>query len=115
MRNLWLLVLQKKPQHHMRFFQLPSLMLVHVNEMSGFLIQIVRDWFVTNQSIDGDNVLIENNMPCKTIGIWSIKIRMHDGIARTLSNVRHVPDSKKKLFSLGTLNSNGYKFSAEEL
>ena len=52
-------------------------------------------------------------MPCKTIGIGSIKIRMHDGIIRTLSNVRHVLDLKKNLISLGTLHSNGYKFSAE--
>ena len=65
------------------------------------------------QPIDGDNVLMGNNMPCKTIGIGSIKIKMHDGIVRTLSNVRHVPDLKKNLISLGTLDSNGYKFSAE--
>jgi len=38
---------------------------------------------------------------------------MHDGIVRTLSNVRHVPDLKKNLISLGTLDANGYKFSAE--
>ena len=56
---------------------------------------------------------MRNNMPCKTIGIGSIKIRMHNGIVRTLSNVRHVPDLKKKLISLDTLDSNGYKFSAE--
>jgi len=56
-----------------------------------------RDWFVTYQPIDGGNVLMGNNMPCKTIGTGSIKIRMHDGIVRTLSNVRHVPDLKKNL------------------
>ena len=54
-----------------------------------------------------------NNMLCKTIGVESIKIRMHDGIVRTLSNVRHVPDLKKNLISLGTLDSNDYKFSVE--
>ena len=52
-------------------------------------------------------------MPCKTIGIGPIKIRMHDGIVRTLSNIQHVLDLKKNLISLGTLDSNGYKFSAE--
>jgi len=72
-----------------------------------------RDWFVTYQPIDGGTVLMGNNMPCKTIGIGSIKIRMHDSIVGTLSNVRHVPDLKKNLISLGTLNSNGYKFSTE--
>ena len=68
---------------------------------------------MTYEPINGGIVLIENNMPCKTIGIGSIKIKMHDGIFRTLSNVRYVPDLKKNLISLGTLDSNGYKFSAE--
>ena len=56
---------------------------------------------------------MKNNMSCKIIDIRSIKIRMHDCIIRTLSNIRHVPDLKKILISLGTLDSNGYKFSAE--
>ena len=68
---------------------------------------------MTYQPIDGGNVLIGNNMSCKTISIRSIKIRIHDGIIRTLSNVRHVPDLKKNLISLGTLDANGYKFLAE--
>ena len=54
-----------------------------------------------------------NNMFCKTIGIESIKIRMHNGIVRTLSNIRYVPDLKKNMISLGTLDSNNYKFSAK--
>jgi len=56
---------------------------------------------------------MENNTSYKTIGIGSIKIRIHSGIARTLSNVRHVSDLKKNLISLGTLDSNGYKFLVE--
>ena len=68
---------------------------------------------MTYPPINGGNVLMKNNMPYKIIGIGSIKIRMHDGIVRTLSNVRHVSDLKKNLISLGTLDSNGYKFSAE--
>ena len=56
---------------------------------------------MTYQPIDGCNDLIGNNMPYKTISIGSIKIRMYDGIVRTLSNVRHVPDLKKTLISSG--------------
>ena len=54
-----------------------------------------------------------NNAPCKTIGIGIVRIRMADGIVRTLTDVRHVPDLKKNLISLGTLDANGCKFSAE--
>jgi len=32
---------------------------------------------------------------------------MHDGMIRTLTNVRHVPDLKRNFISLGTLESLG--------
>ena len=72
-----------------------------------------KDWFSSYESIDGGVVLMGNNAPCKTIGIGTVRIRMADGIVRTLTDVRHVPDLKKNLISLGTLDANGCKFSAE--
>jgi len=56
------------------------------------------DWFVTYQPVDGNNILIRNNMPCKIIAIGSIKIRMHNNTVRSQGNVRHVPDLKKIWF-----------------
>ena len=38
---------------------------------------------------------------------------MYDHIVKTLSDVRHVPDLKKNLISLGVLDSNGYKFTGQ--
>ncbi|OIT02555.1 hypothetical protein A4A49_54077 [Nicotiana attenuata] len=38
---------------------------------------------------------------------------MHDGIVRTLTDVRYVPELKKNLISLGTLESLGWKFTGE--
>lgn len=72
-----------------------------------------KDWFHTYEQVDGGVVLMGNNAPCKTIGIGSIRIKMYDGIVRTLTQVRHVPDLKKNLISLGTLEENGCKYSAE--
>ncbi|KAK2972776.1 hypothetical protein RJ640_027871 [Escallonia rubra] len=37
---------------------------------------------------------------------------MHDGIVRTLTDVRHVPELRKILISLGTLDSNGCSYRA---
>ena len=54
-----------------------------------------------------------NNVACKTVGIGTVKIKMYDGIVRMLVEVRHVPNLKKNLISLGALDSDGYKFSAE--
>ena len=36
---------------------------------------------------------------------------MFDGVIRTLTNVRHVPMLKKKLISLGVLDSCGHTFT----
>ncbi|KAK2998859.1 hypothetical protein RJ639_022999 [Escallonia herrerae] len=37
---------------------------------------------------------------------------MHDGIVRTLTDVKHVPELRKILISLGTLDSNGCSYRA---
>ncbi|KAK3030790.1 hypothetical protein RJ639_037171 [Escallonia herrerae] len=46
-----------------------------------------------------------NDAVCKVMGICTIKIKMFDGIVRTLGDVRYIPDLKKKLISLGRLDS----------
>jgi len=49
----------------------------------------------------------------KVTGIDTVKIKTHDGVVRILSNVRYVPDLKRNLVSLGTLESKGCKYSTE--
>ena len=71
-----------------------------------------RDWFTTYRSISGE-VLMGNNMTCKVLGIGTVRIKMYDGVVRTLSNVRHVPDLRKNLVSLGIFDSQGYKYTSE--
>ena len=56
---------------------------------------------------------MDNNAECNVIGIGTIKIKTHDGVVRTLSNVRHVLDLKSNLISLDTLESKGCKYSTE--
>ena len=82
---------------------------------SGYSYQMCpnRDWFTTYQPIEGGVVLMGNNISCKVVGIGSIRIKMHDGVVRTLTNVRHILDLKKNLISLGTLDSQRYKYCAE--
>ncbi|GJV59270.1 transposable element [Tanacetum coccineum] len=54
---------------------------------------------------DGGHVIMGNDSPCKVVGIGTIRIKMHDGVVRTLTDVRHVPDLKKNLNSLEKSNS----------
>ena len=39
---------------------------------------------------------------------------MHDGVIRTLTDVRHIPDLKKNLISLETLHVNGFSYKCEK-
>ncbi|KAK5772363.1 hypothetical protein PVK06_048648 [Gossypium arboreum] len=47
------------------------------------------------------------------MSIGTINVKMFDGVVRTLSDVRHVPELKRNLISLSTLDSKGYKYTAE--
>jgi len=45
-----------------------------------------------------------NNVPCKSVGIGYVKIKMHDGVVRTLTEVCQVLELKKSLVFEGTMN-----------
>ncbi|KAJ4972452.1 hypothetical protein NE237_005626 [Protea cynaroides] len=70
-----------------------------------------RDWFTTYKAIEGASVLMGNNAVCKIVGIGTIRIKCHDEIVRTLTDVRHIPDLKKNLISLSTLDSIGCSYT----
>jgi len=56
---------------------------------------------------------MDNNAQCNVTGIGTAKIKTHDGVVMTLSNVYHVLDLMHNLISLGTPESKGCKYSAE--
>ena len=55
-----------------------------------------------------------SDITCKIVVIGSVRVRCHDGILRTITEVCHVPDLKKNLISLGTFDKQGYKQMSEE-
>src|SRR5262249_48866380 len=69
-----------------------------------------RDWFDTYASHDGGRVLMGNDTECRAVGIGTIKIKMFDGVIRTLNEVKHVPELTKCFISLGTLDASGCTF-----
>ncbi|XP_073117052.1 uncharacterized protein [Elaeis guineensis] len=72
-----------------------------------------RDWFSTYETVSNGVILMGNNAVCKIIGMETVSIRMHDGVVRTLTDIRHISEMKKNLFSLDTLDAKGYKYSSE--
>jgi hypothetical protein len=55
-----------------------------------------RDWFDTYRSVNSGIVTMGNGAHCKITGIENIRIKMFDGVVRTLCDVRHVPEMEKK-------------------
>ena len=72
-----------------------------------------RNWFISYQSVDEGVVFMGNGIPCKIVGVGSIRIRMFDGIVKELTDVRYVPELKSNLISLGVLDSCGYKYTGQ--
>ncbi|KAK1632904.1 hypothetical protein QYE76_007219 [Lolium multiflorum] len=55
----------------------------------------------------GDVVRMGDNNPREIVGIGSVQIKMHDGMTRTLTDVRHIPGMARNLISLSTLDVDG--------
>ncbi|KAE8686874.1 cytochrome P450 71A9-like [Hibiscus syriacus] len=73
-----------------------------------------REWFLTYMSVNSGSVYLGDDRCCNIVGIGEVRIKMYDGSVRTLSGVRHIPDLKKNLISLGTLHKNGFIPKANE-
>ncbi|KAG8478329.1 hypothetical protein CXB51_028050 [Gossypium anomalum] len=64
-------------------------------------------------SVEDGFVRMGNDSSSKLIGIGTVKIKMHDGTIRTLSDVRYVPNLRKNLISLSTLDLKGCRINIE--
>jgi hypothetical protein len=79
----------------------------------SFCVTPNRDWFDTYRSVSSSIVTISNSAHCKITDICNIRIKMFDGVVRTLCDVRHIPEVENNMISLGTLDSNDYGYKSE--
>ena len=54
-----------------------------------------------------------NNASYKVTSIGIIHIKMFDGVVHTRGDVKHVPNLKRNLISLSTLEAKRYKYTGE--
>ena len=66
-----------------------------------------KNLFINYEAYDGGVVVMGNDAICKVVGRDIIRLKMFDGLIRELVNVRHVPDLKRNLISLGMLDKIG--------
>ena len=72
-----------------------------------------KNWFDTYRLINCGSIRMGNDATSTIIRMRTIKIKMSDGVVRTLEDVRHIPNMKKNLISLGTLDSKSYNYKSE--
>ncbi|GKD63233.1 retrotransposon protein, putative, ty1-copia subclass, partial [Tanacetum coccineum] len=66
------------------------------------------DLFFDYLECDGGRVLLGDNKECKIRGIGKVKVQLKDVSSFVLHNVRYIPELKRNLISLGTLEKEGY-------
>lgn len=71
------------------------------------------EWFKVLSDFSG-TIILGNNQVCSIKGIGSIKIRMQDQSVKILNDVRYIPEVKRNLISLGSLEKKGYTFSSSD-
>ncbi|GJY48019.1 retrovirus-related pol polyprotein from transposon TNT 1-94 [Tanacetum coccineum] len=57
---------------------------------------------------DGGSVQLGDNKECKIRGIGKVRIQLRDGLSFVLHNVRYIPEFKRNLILLGTLEKEGF-------
>ncbi|KAM1382804.1 hypothetical protein ACFX2F_035231 [Malus domestica] len=72
-----------------------------------------KDWFSSLKEFDGGVMFMGDDNPCTIKGIGTVHLKLHDGMAKELTGVRYVPNLKKNLISLGTLESKGFRFHSD--
>lgn len=54
-----------------------------------------------------------NNIACKVVGIETVKVKLTDESTKIFTDVRHVPELKRNLLSLGMTEQVGCSFKGE--
>jgi hypothetical protein len=62
-----------------------------LDSVCSFHICTNRDWFSSFKPVrKGDVVRMGDDNPCDIVGVGSVQIKAHDGMTRTLQNVRYI-------------------------
>ncbi|WRX12958.1 hypothetical protein QQP08_005445 [Theobroma cacao] len=76
------------------------------------VLSLLKDCFDLLQEGVAGNLTLGNKSIVKVMGIGVLKIKMFDGVVRSLGGVAYVPKMRKNLISLSLLDFKGYGYSA---
>ena len=66
-----------------------------------------QESFFDYKEINGGKVLMGNDVSCRVYGIGKVAVKQFNGEVKVLTNVRHIPELRRNLISLGSLEDEG--------
>ena len=78
----------------------------------SYQMTLNKDWFDIYRLVNYGFVLMGNDASCRVFGMGNIRVKMFDGVIRTLCDIRHVLDIRKNMVLLGTLDGNDFKYKS---
>ncbi|KAH9802591.1 Integrase catalytic domain-containing protein [Citrus sinensis] len=85
-----------------------TLKMMEGSSLDHHIDEFNKDYFTEYHEFDGGMVMMGNNAMCRVVGISTVKLRLQDGTLLMIKHVRHVPDLKRNLISLGKFDQIGY-------
>ncbi|KAK1423937.1 hypothetical protein QVD17_19248 [Tagetes erecta] len=71
----------------------------------------VREFFSQLTEQDLGSVKLGDDMPCQIVGLGTVNLVLENGMNCSLKGVRYIPELKRSLLSLGSLEKDGYQVS----
>lgn len=75
-------------------------------------IYSIKEYFNVFQKKKTSFVYLGDGSTCDIMGVGTVKIKMFNGVVRTLSGVPYIPKMRRNLIFLGRLDSKGCKYLA---
>ena len=70
--------------------------------------------FTNLKIVKGGAVHVGNGIVCEKMGFGDVRLKLHDGTIKKLTDVWYVPDLMLNLISLGALESKGFKITMDD-
>ncbi|GJR39598.1 retrovirus-related pol polyprotein from transposon TNT 1-94 [Tanacetum coccineum] len=67
-----------------------------------------RDFLFDFKEFNGGTILLDDNRAYAIMGTRKVRVQMKDGSSFVLENVHYIPELKRNLISLGTMDREGY-------
>nr|GFA73781.1 zinc finger, CCHC-type [Tanacetum cinerariifolium] len=79
-----------------------------INSGGSFHMTPMRDFLFEFKEFNGGTVMLGDNRACAIRGTGKVRVQMKDGSSFVLENVCYIPELKRNLISLGTLDRENY-------